>query len=955
VLPVLVFCLSAAMTVATWQWRSSDERLRGQLRFEAEAEAIRTGIGDRLKLYEQLLRAGEGLLAHGPVGRREWRRFAGALGPGRQLPGIVAFAVVYPVSDQDRAGFEAGLRAETPDFAIFPGGSRPDYLVNAFVEPEDSAGRAVGFDAGESPERRAALESSRDSGETMLTGRLPMLVPATAGTGFLLYRPVYRNGERPATVELRRAGLTAWIAVAFGVPGLMQDIAARHPGIDIDLFEGGAPDKAARIYDSLGSEVGPLGDERPSLYRRESRLELGGRSWLVALDSTRAFEASAVSIGPTVVLFAGLALSTLLGLVVYLLQRGRERAVALAGDMTAALAASEARYRTIIDHAGFGIIIADGDGRLVQANPAFARMLGMALEGLAGRPWIDFTHPDDRARCQVPAADLLAGRVDRYQQEQRFLAADGATVWGSLAATRIPGSDGRPAQTVAMIEDITARKAADLSLRQLWRAVEHAPISVVITTETGAIEYANPAAEQITGYSEREMIGRNPRLFQSGHTPHAVYERMWSTIGSGEVWRGELLNRRKNGDLFWESMSIAPVRDEDGRISHFVGLKQDITARRRAQEALRASERRFRQMFEGNKAVELLVDPESGRLIDANAAAARFYGYPREALRTMTIFQINTLLPGDVLAEMALARAEQRDTFYFRHRLASGELRDVEVHAGPLEVDGRTLLYSIIHDVTARKKAETELVRAREEAEQANRAKSQFLATMSHELRIPLNTILGFSEIIRDELMGPEALPRYAEYAGDIHDGGVHLLNLINDILDIAKIEAGKLEIERVPLPLPALLQSAARLVSVRALEARLTLTVQCPDALPPLLADERGIKQILFNLLSNAIKFTPAGGWITLGADVDAEGATRLTVTDTGIGIPPDQLERVIRPFEQVDNRYGRSAGGTGLGLALVKALTELHGGRLAIASTVGEGTTVTVTLPAPAAAVTS
>ncbi|MEI8397366.1 MAG: PAS domain S-box protein, partial [Rhodospirillaceae bacterium] len=468
-----------------------------------------------------------------------------------------------------------------------------------------------------------------------------------------------------------------------------------------------------------------------------------------------------------------------------------------------ALSASEARSGTIIANAGFGIAVCDTDGCIVQANPAFARLLGLDASELAGRPWLDFTHPEDRERSASLSADLIAGRIERYDLEKRFVTSDGRTVWGSLVISRIPAEPGQPPLTVAMIEDITGRKAAELTLRTLSRAVEHAPVSVMITDVCGRIEYTNPETERVTGYAQADIIGLNPRIFQSGHVPHDVYRVLWDTILSGEVWRGQLLNRKRNGDLFWEDGAIAPVRDEQGVIRHFVGLKQDITAR---------------------------------------------------------------------------------------------------------------------------KQAETALVRAREDAEQANRAKSQFLATMSHELRTPLNTILGFSEVIRDELMGPQAISRYIEYANDIHESGTHLLTLINDILDLAKIEAGKLELARTELYLPGVLAAVVRLVSVRALEAGLFIGVECPADLPSVMADERGIKQILFNLLSNAIKFTPAGGKITVRANADHNGTTVLTITDTGVGIPADQLSRVLRPFEQVDNRYCRSAGGTGLGLALVNALIELY-----------------------------
>ena len=249
----------------------------------------------------------------------------------------------------------------------------------------------------------------------------------------------------------------------------------------------------------------------------------------------------------------------------------------------------------------------------------------------------------------------------------------------------------------------------------------------------------------------------------------------------------------------------------------------------------------------------------------------------------------------------------------------------------------------IILDISDRKIAD----QARFAAEAANHAKSLFLATMSHELRTPLNAILGFAELIRERTFGPAAVEKYSEYAGDIHSSGVHLLDLINDILDVSKIEAGKLELAPTWLDLPQVLTAALRLVRDRANQRGLAVMLEVSEPPPRLCADERAVKQILFNLLSNAIKFTPEGGRITVRVRTVNADTTELAVTDTGIGIPQDQIDRVLQPFEQVDNRYGRTAGGTGLGLSLVKALAELHRGRIRIDSIVDRGTTVTVRLP--------
>ncbi len=236
----------------------------------------------------------------------------------------------------------------------------------------------------------------------------------------------------------------------------------------------------------------------------------------------------------------------------------------------------------------------------------------------------------------------------------------------------------------------------------------------------------------------------------------------------------------------------------------------------------------------------------------------------------------------------------------------------------------------------------------RDAAIYANHAKSQFLAHMSHEIRTPLNAILGFSEIIGAEVLGPVTPPKYREYAGDIHESGAHLLELINDILDLAKIEAGKLEIEDGEVDVPQAIDASLRFVKERASNAGIALKIEIDDGLPILRADERMTKQMLINLLTNAVKFTPNRGEVAVLAALDRDGALRLSVRDTGVGIAAEDIPKVLKSFGQADNSRAGVTEGTGLGLPLVKSMIEMHGGTLEIESEIDAGTTVTVCFPA-------
>lgn len=263
--------------------------------------------------------------------------------------------------------------------------------------------------------------------------------------------------------------------------------------------------------------------------------------------------------------------------------------------------------------------------------------------------------------------------------------------------------------------------------------------------------------------------------------------------------------------------------------------------------------------------------------------------------------------------------------------------------------DGAVILDGVLFDITDRKRTEDDLKKAKEEADNANRAKSSFLANMSHELRTPLNAVIGMSEVMKTEVMGPLGSNKYVEYADAIHESGSHLLEIINDILDISAIENDALIPTEEPVDINDVVEACLRLISNRAEQKQIDLISNVSDGLEPVISDRRMMKQILLNLASNAIKFTPSGGTVTISAFMDDDGFTVMRVTDTGIGIRKADLARVMEPFTQVEDWEARSNEGSGLGLPLVVAMTKLHGGTFQLESEFGVGTTATVKLPPP------
>lgn len=354
---------------------------------------------------------------------------------------------------------------------------------------------------------------------------------------------------------------------------------------------------------------------------------------------------------------------------------------------------------------------------------------------------------------------------------------------------------------------------------------------------------------------------------------------------------------------------------------------------------IRRQDRILRGVVE-NMADGLVTIDEAGLVRSFNPAAERVFA---TAAADMIDHPFAPWLGGEDTVSLAPGSSPREALA----RRGDGRSAPIEISVSAMVgEDGRTRIIQV-RDIGDRKAAEQALLTAKEEAELANRAKSQFLATMSHELRTPLNAVIGFADMINQEMLGPVGNKTYLEYSRDIAGSAGHLLNIINDILDISRIEAGKLELMEERLSVAEIAEAAARLSRPAAEERSVILEIEAPAALPSLLADGRLVKQILTNLLSNAIRFTPAGGRVVLRAGLRPTGGVGLSVSDTGIGIAEEDLPRVVKPFEQGSTGHTRQYEGTGLGLPIVRALTDLHGGRFVLTSTVGVGTSATVDFP--------
>jgi PAS domain S-box-containing protein len=509
------------------------------------------------------------------------------------------------------------------------------------------------------------------------------------------------------------------------------------------------------------------------------------------------------------------------------------------------------------------------------------------------------------------------------------------------------------------IEDQSVRLLAQgLALRHqdafMRRVVNNTFDGLVTIDGAGCIRSFNPAAQRVFGHGPAEIVGQSfSALLTStagfGDGSSATTSLLAAVARSGSS-RG-IMGRRRDGSAF--PMDLAVTEMQEGGTAVYIALVRDISARAAAESMAAEAQQRLVDAIESIPEAFVLYDAQD-RIVLFNQKFCELHG---PAAHLITIGSRYEDVVRSMAAQGYIPEANGRIQEWVRERMTR--------HMNPvkpfdLEVaDGRWLriceqrtrddgIVATLTDITEEKGRERELRRARDEAELANRSKSEFLAHMSHELRTPLNAIIGFAELMRNEVLGSISVPAYKGYVRDIHDSANHLLSLINDILDLSQIEAGKLKLAESELDLGAAAQAIARLVGERATESSIKLAIDVGSTLPRLRADERLIKQILINLLSNAVKFSSRGGNVTVKVFQEPDDRLAFTVTDTGMGISDADLARVMEPFNQSDGTVRRRNEGAGLGLTLVRCFVDLHEAAFDLKSRVGSGTSATVRFPA-------
>ena len=611
---------------------------------------------------------------------------------------------------------------------------------------------------------------------------------------------------------------------------------------------------------------------------------------------------------------------------------------------------SESKFKSLVESTSDMIWETNIDGLYTYVSPQFENLLGYTFEETLGKSPFFFIADNNISKIIKNSDAIVEKAIPFNSLVNKYKHRNGDILYFETSGVPVYNPAGKLSGYRGVSRDITKRYHAEKELHKLSMVVQQSPNTVIITNLGGEIEYINPAGCTISGYTSDELAGRKPSIFSSGNTPTETYRALWKTLKSGNEWKGIFHNKKKTGELYWESAFIIPLRDKEGNITNYLGVKEDITDKLQSETALVESEERYRQLFESSPDAIILADAETGMLIDANTAACLMLGRTLEEIKHFHQTMLHPPKKKEIVSEMFHEHVASSKIKELKLPIESSVLRSdgceipVEVLASSITIAGKQVLQGVFRDITERKLAREELLKAKEKAEASDKLKSAFLNNISHELRTPLNGIIGFSEMITQ--MDNTAEDRL-EFSKMIKRSSARLVNTITSYMDISMLVSGNTEINKRSFSLNNFIDKIHHQTVESCQSRNLALNIKKTDIDNDvqILTDENLLTKIFSHLLDNAIKFTKEGS-ITIGYE-KKQSLHQFSVSDTGKGISKDALSVIFEIFMQADLSTSRGHEGSGLGLSIAQGFVKLLGGNMWVESDSQTGSSFFFTIP--------
>lgn len=961
-LPALaMFALIMPLGLSFYAWKVASEYTinKNQETFASLVQESEMAIFYRMKSYQTLLKAGAGFYnGSAQVESHEGQSFVDTIMKENLLGGMSGLGFVSYVQEKDKESFVRRMKSEgQQDFMIHPESKGRDAFVITFIEPLAPNVMARGLDLAHEKNRYDAAILARDSGKTAMTNIINLIQDERKRPGFLIFEPLYKAGQKHDTVDSRRNSFLGWVYAPFIGEEFMHDLIKNSGNLfDIDIYDGDQVSENNLIYSNYRQARSPY--ESTHNFRIQKTLDLLQQKWTVVWYGTDAFNQSIHTYVPVIILVSGLSFTFLFAVFLFMATQRTEVISRTVDLQTHEIQMNERKMRLLVQNTPAAVAMFDKNMCYIEASDRWMRDYNLVGKNIIGKSHYE-VFPEILNMPEWLEIHQRALRGETISRdEDNWIRDDGKSEWNRWAIHPWMISETEIGGIVMFTEVITPRKEAELREKALLekviqseglsRAILASTSYLIVATDAqGKVVLFNRKAEEVLGYKAEEVIGKHtPALW---HDQEEVIQRareltqsLGRPVAPGfDVFISNLAEKgaesrewtfvKKDGGKFPVKLSVTALKDEQGRDIGYLDVVEDISEWKKQQEllevALSATQDGVWDWDQENKT--LWLSPRWKAM----------FGYEDHEIPNSLLGAEMVIHPDD------LASWRQNMSSYFTGQETefSGVYRFVHKDAHMMYILSRARAVRNEHGKVIRvigaQSDITYLEEAKKDALAANNAKSEFLASMSHEIRTPMNGIMGMTQLVLQSDLAPQQ--RY--YIEHIQSSANNLLYIINDILDISKIESGHLQLEHVPFSLAQVCEDVAHAISVKMDGSQVDFILQIePDQPLSFIGDPLRVRQILNNLCGNAAKFTNKGHiFLEVSSEMlsDEKVKVKIAVHDTGIGIPPERLEKIFDKFDQGDVSVARQFGGTGLGLAITRQLVEAMDGHVRIESMVGRG----------------